>query len=168
MKIIGVTLAFLILAGVVGGVGYGVFTGYEFLSVQWGSLSNDWKAILIVTASIIVFCTLFAALSIKSSIRKYGLKGTGKVMVYNDFIHWYSALKNDDAEVMKAGNLKIITNQMMLWGSKQVARQSVLLYDLLQTDEADSDQVLQKAEHIYIEIRRDLGLSGAIGDNVII
>jgi hypothetical protein len=136
--------------------------------VQWGSLSNDWKAILIVIATILVICTLFASLSIQSSIKKYGLKGTGKVLAYNDFTHWYSALKNDNTDAMKAEPLKPLTNQMILWGGKQVARQANLLYELLLKNEADKDQILKKAEHVYIEIRRDLGFRGTSGDNAIV
>ena len=61
-----------------------------------------------------------------------------------------------------------MTNQMTLWGSKQVARQIRLLYDLMREDKTDRDLVLKKAEHVYIEIRRDLGLRGSSGDNAIV
>ncbi len=168
MKAVGTILAILLLGGFVVGLGYGALSGYEFLSVQWGSLSNDWKAILIVNATILIFCTLFASLSIQSVIKKYGLKGTGKVLTYNDFVHWYSAIKSDNTEAMKAEPLKPLTNQMILWGGKPVARQANLLYELLQKNETDREEVLKKAEHVYIAIRRDLGLRGTSGDNAIV
>ncbi len=168
MKTIGTILAIIMLLTIVVGVGYGAFSGYEFLSVQWGSLSNDWKAILIVIATFLVFCTLFGSLFIQSGIKKYGLKGTGKVMAYNDFTNWYSVLKNGNGEAIDKENIKTVTNQIILWGSKQVARQANLLYELLRQDEADRDQTLKKAEHVYIEIRRDLGLRGSSRDNAIV
>ena len=168
MTQIGMILAVLLLGGVVVGIGYGAFTGIEFLTLQWGSLSNDWKAILIVIAAILIFCTLFSSLFIRSGIKKYGLKGSGKVMAYNDFTQWYSGIKNDNTEALKAEPLKPLTNQMMLWGGKQVARQANLLYVLLHKNEAERDQILKKAEHVYIEIRRDLGLRGISKDNAIV
>ena len=149
-------------------MGYGAVTGYRFLSIQWGSLSNDWKAILIVVAALLVFCTLFISLSIRSSIRSYGLKGTGKVVAYNDFTHWYSALKSDFAEAIKSEPVKALTNQMILWGSRPVARQANLLYELSQKDDADREQIMNKAEHLYIEIRRDLGLRGTSANSAIV
>jgi hypothetical protein len=168
MKVLGIILAVMLLGGMVVGVGYVAVSGYDFLSAQWGSLSDDWKAILIVVAALLIFCTLLASLSIQSSVKKYGLKGSGKVMAYNDFTHWYSALKEDNTDAMKAETLKAVTNQMTLWGNKPVARQAKLLYELLQENEADSDQILKKAEHVYIEIRRDLGLRGTSADSAIV
>lgn len=168
MKVFGIILAVLLLVGIVFGMGYGVFAGYGFLSVQWGNLSNEWKAVLIVSATILIFCTLLASLFIRSVFKKYGLKGTGKAFAYNDFVHWYSAVKSGNTEAMKAEPLKPLTNQMILWGGKQVVRQANLLYELLQKDEAERDLILKKAEHVYIEIRRDLGLRGTSGDNAIV
>ena len=167
MKIIGTILALALLISLLFGVGYGVISGYEFLSVQWQSLSDDWKAILVIITTILILCALFISLSIQSSIKTYGLKGTGKVMTYNDFIHWYSQLKNNNAEALDAELLRPMMNQMILWGSKQVVRQTNLLYDLLQQDGVDKDQILKKAEHVYIEIRRDLGFRGSSADNAI-
>jgi hypothetical protein len=57
---------------------------------------------------------------------------------------------------------------MILWGGKQVARQANLLHELLQKNQAEEDQILKKAEHVYIEIRRDLGLRGTGADNAIV
>jgi hypothetical protein len=168
MKVIGTTLAICLLGGIVVGGAYGVLSMYGFLSMQWGSLSNEWKAFLIVSAAIVICCTLLASLFIQSVIKKYGLKGTGKVFAYNDFVNWYSAIKSGSAEAIPAEPLKPLTNQMMLWGGKQVARQATLLYELLQKNQTERDQILKKAEHVYIEIRRDLGLRGTSADNAIV
>ncbi len=70
MKTLGTILVLVFLIALISGIGYGAYTGYAFLSVQWGSLSNDWKAILIVISTIFIFCSLFASLSIQSSIKK--------------------------------------------------------------------------------------------------
>jgi len=168
MKVIGTILAFVILAGMVGAAGYVILFGYEFLSVQWQSLSNDWKAILIMIATLMIFGILLGSLSIQSSIRKYGLKSSGKVMVYNDFVGWYSSVKNDSSGMLEPGMHKTLTNQMRLWGSKQVVLQMNRLFELLQNAEVDRDQVLKKAEHVYLEIRRDLGLRGRVKDNPVV
>jgi len=167
MKIIGSSIALLLVLGLIVGVGYGVITGYEFLAVQWGALSGNWKAILIVVAALAMFCALFVSISIQSSVKKYGLKGTGKVMAYNDFIHWYSTVKSNNTDAMQADVIKPVVNQMQLWGSNQVARQAGLLFEHLQADGTDRDTVLKKAGHVYIEIRRDLGLRGIIGENAV-
>ncbi|HXH71966.1 MAG TPA: hypothetical protein VNI58_04040 [Mariprofundaceae bacterium] len=168
MNLIGFVVALIVLGGIVIGAGYGAFVGYEFLSVQWGSLSNDWKAILIVVAALLAACTLFLSASVQSSVRKYGLKGTGKVMAYNDFIHWYSAMKGDAAEAMTIEAVKPLVNQMLLWGGHQVGSQARHLYALFQEAEVDRSRVLDKAGDVYLEIRRDLGLRGTSEDNAIV
>jgi len=168
MKTIGTILAIGLLAGIVVGAAYGALSMYGFLSIQWGSLSSEWKSFLIVSAALLIGCTLLASLFIQSGFKKYGLKGTSKVFAYNDYVQWYSALKNGPGEAIQAGPLKPLTNQMMLWGGKQVARQATLLYELLQNNQAGREQILKKAEHVYIEIRRDLGLRGTGADNAIV
>lgn len=168
MRIIGVALAIVLLGGIVFGVGYGAYTGYEFLTVQWGSLSNDWKAILIVVAALLAVCTLFLSVSVQSSVRRYGLKGTGKVMAYNDFVHWYSAMKCDTAEAMSIEAVKPLVNQMILWGNYHVGRQAHHLHELFQQEKIDKDAVIQRAESIYIDIRRDLGLRGNAGEHPVL
>ena len=168
MNISGIILGILLLIAIIIGIGYGAFTGYVFLSIQWASLSNDWKAILIVVSALVLFCSLLIVISIQSSIKKYGLKGNGKVLAYNDFIHWFSALKGDNAEAMQVDALKAITNQLTLWGSSGVTRQASLLYETLVNNEVDKEQLLKKAEHVYIEIRRELGMRGSSADNGIV
>ena len=168
MKPVGVIMGLLLIISIIFGIGYGAFTAYEFLSIQWASLSNDWKAILIVISALVLFCSLLIIISIQSSIKKYGLKGNGKVLAYNDFIHWFSALKGDNAETMQVDALKAITNQLTLWGSNAVARQATLLYETLINNVSDKESLLKKAEHVYIEIRRELGMRGTSADNAIV
>ena len=121
-----------------------------------------------MVSTLVLFCSLLIAISIQSSIKKYGLKGNGKVLAYNDFIHWFSALKGENAEAMQIDTLKVITNQLTLWGSSAVARQASLLYETLVNNERDKEQLLKKAEHVYIEIRRELGMRGTSIDNAIV
>ena len=168
MKIVGIVLVLILIISIITGIGYGAFTGYEFLSMQWVSLSDDWKAIFIVISVLLLFCSLLIAITIQSSIKKYGIKGNGKVLAYNDFIHWFSALKGDSAEAMQVDTLKVITNQLTLWGSRAVVRQATLLYEALVNNESEKEQLLKKAEHVYIEIRRELGLRGTSRDNAIV
>lgn len=87
MNITGLFLAIILLTGIIAGVGYGAYAGYEFLSVQWQILSKDWQAVLIIVAAILVTCTLFLSLSLRSAMKKFGFKGVGKVVTYNDFLH---------------------------------------------------------------------------------
>ncbi len=168
MNVIGLIMAVLLFAGIVIGVGFGAFTGYEFLSAQLELLNQEWRAILVIIASLLIFCTLFVSFSIRSAIKKYGINGTGRAMAYNDFTHWYSAIKSGNSEAMKAETLKALLNQMLLWSSKQVGKQMNLLHELLQQDEVDRDQVLEKAEHVYLAIRSELGLRGTSEDSAIV
>jgi len=84
MNVIGMILAVILLGGIVVGMGYGAFSGYEFLSVQWGSLSNDWKAILIVVGAILIACSLYVSWSIQSAMKRYALKGAGVIPPRNN------------------------------------------------------------------------------------
>jgi hypothetical protein len=164
----GVVLAIILLVGIVVGLGYGFYEGYVFFSVQWGSLSNEWRAILIVVAAILAGCTLFLSLFVQSAAKKYGLKGSGKVLAYNDFLNWYSDLKNNPDCVVTPESFRQMTNQMTLWGSHRVVKQVRLLFNLLQGSVSARDQVLKNADLLYVEIRRDLGLTGTSGDSAIV
>lgn len=168
MNVPGVVMAIILLAGIVAGVSYGTYAGYEFLSVQWGILSNDWRAILIVVATMLAGCTLFISLNLQSAMKRYGLNGSGKVIAYNDFLNWYSELKNNPDQILTAESFRQTANQMKLWGSHQVSKHAGLLYDLLQKNDQARDQVLEKSGLLHIEIRRDLGLRGTSGENTIV
>ena len=49
-----------------------------------------------------------------------------------------------------------------------VARQATLLYETLIDNESDKASLLKKAEHVYIEIRREFGMRGTSVDNAIV
>jgi sugar phosphate permease len=157
MKTIGTILAVLLLVAMIAGAGYGIFTGYKILSAQWNILDNHWKAPLIIIAAVFIVCALLVSASIRSYIKKHGLTSTGKVFAYNEFINWYSKLKNSSPDTMKANLLKEVKNQIILWGSNQVVKQTNLLFEILQSDKKNPDQVLTKADQVYLEIRRELG-----------
>ncbi len=160
MKIVGVVLALFLIVGVVCGIGFGLVSGYEFLSVQWGSLSNDWKAILIVVGALLIACTLYLSWSIQSAMKRYALKGAGKVQVYNAFIDWYAVLKQNENSVVDTAAFREIRNRMALWGGKQVSRQAHLLFELLNSEKPDAEAVMKKADGLYLVIRRELGNGG--------
>ncbi len=164
----GLVLAIVLLVGIIFGLGYGTYTGYEFLSVQWGSLTNEWRAILIVVAAILVACTLFLALSLQSFLRSYSLRGSGKVIAYNNFLNWYSDLKNSPGQVVASESFRQMANQMMLWGCQRVSKQAGILYEALQGEDLDHERVLEHADLLYVEIRRDVGLSGHSGDSAVV
>jgi hypothetical protein len=58
---------------------------------------------------------------------------------------------------MKLNSFKAVKNQIMLWGNNQVVKQTNLLFENLKNDETDAEQLLKKADNIYLEIRRELG-----------
>lgn len=168
MKVVGVILAIALLAGIVFGVGYGAYMGYEFLSVQWGSLNNDWKAILIVVAALLAACALFLSASVQSSARKYGLKGAGRVEAYNAFVDWYSMLKGSVEQLPDAATLVPVRNRIVLWGGNRVVQQINQLHDLLAGEGSEAEEVIEKAGHVFLEIKRELGHRGISVDRSIV
>jgi len=163
MKVIGAILGIALLIAVVWGLGYGVYSGAGFLSVQWGSLSNDWTAILIVVGALLVACTLYLSWSMQAAMRRYALAGSGKVQAYNAFADWYIGLRKNGAELSSAQSFNSIANQMILWGSGPVTRQTRLLHEALSSDPRDMEQVSKRADGLYLLIRRDIG-TNASGD----
>jgi len=163
LKVFGVAFALVMIVGMIAGVGYGVIFGYEFLSVQWGSLSNDWKAILIVVGSLLIVCTLYLSWSVQAAMRRYALAGSGKVQAYNAFADWYIGLKKGEAELSSVESFNGIANQMILWGSGPVTRQTRLLHEALSSEPRDMEQVSTRADGLYLLIRRDIG-TNASGD----
>lgn len=163
MDAVGGVLAAVLMVGFLAGLGFGVFSGYEFLSVQWGSLSNDWKAILIVVGALLVACTLYLTWSVQGAMRRYALAGSGKVQAYNAYADWYIGLKKDGAGASLAASFVEVANRMILWGSGPVTRQVRLLHDALNSETMDAGRVETCADGLYLLIRRDIG-TNASGD----
>jgi len=168
MKNLGVLVVIFVLLLIVVGIGFGTYSGVEFLSVKWGILSNDWKAILIVVGALLIACSLYVSWSIQSAMKRYALKGAGKVQVYNVFIDWYAALKQGEVSSANAAVFREIRNRMALWGGKQVSRQAHLLFEVLNSEETDAEAVMKKADDLYLVIRRELGNGGQKPDRDII
>ena len=164
MKAIGIILAIGVLVVIVGGIGYGAYSGVEFLSVQWGSLSNDWKAILIVLGAILIACSLYLSWTIQGAMKRYALKGAGKVQVYNAFVDWYAVLKEGEGAVVDVTAFREIRNRMMLWGGKPVSKQANILYEVMDGDSVDAAEVLKKADGLYLVIRRELGNGESVSE----
>ena len=157
MKRFGTILAVLLCAGIIFGAGYGMHAGYKLLSSQWNLLNNHWQASLIITATIFIVCALFLSASIRSNIKRHGLTSTGKVFAYNEFINWYSNLKSSKPDTMQAKFFKEVKNQIILWGSNPVVKQTNLLFENLRGDKENSAKVLRYADQVYLEIKRELG-----------
>ena len=168
MKMLGLMLTFAFLMLLIFGVGFGAYTVYELVSVQWQILSKDWQAVLIIVAAMLATCTLFLSLSLRSAMKKYGFKGIGKVISYNDFLHWYSELKNNPEQVLTFDSFRRLSTQMTIWGNESISKQASLLSGLLQAGDASRDQVMEKADFLNIEIKRELGLSNVKEKNIII
>jgi hypothetical protein len=157
MKRFGTILAVLLFVAIIFGSGYGILSGYKLLSFQWNLLDIHWKASMIIMATIFMVCALFVSASIRSYIKKHGLTSTGKVFAYNEFINWYSNLKNSSPDTMKAKFFKEVKNQINLWGSNPVVKQTNLLFENLQRDKENSKKVLRYADQVYLEIKKELG-----------
>lgn len=157
MKVFGMMLAIGVLVLVVGGIGYGLVSGYEVLSVQWGSLSAEWRSILVVVAVMILFAALVATFVLSATIRREGSRSAGKVEAYNAFVAWYSMLKGSTDQTPDASSLVPTKNRIMLWGSNRVVRQINLLHEMLAKGDAETGAVLEKAGHVFLEIKRELG-----------
>lgn len=157
MKWIGVVLAIGVLAAMVGGIGYGLVSGYGVLSVQWGGLSDEWRAVMSMIAAMILFAALFVSFVITAAIHREGSRNAGRVEAYNAFIAWYSMLKASAGQVPEASTLAPTRNRIMLWGGNRVVQQINLLHELLAKGDAEFGVVLEKAGHVFLEIRRELG-----------
>jgi len=157
MKIIGVILAIGVLAAILVGIGYGLVTSYEVLSVNWNSLDDEWHAVLIVMATVIVLTALFVTYVLARTIRYEARRSVGRVEAYNAFVVWYSALTGHTGKLPDAATLLPVKNGMMLWGSNRVVRQINLLHELLAKEGAEPDLILEKAGHVFLEIKRELG-----------
>ena len=156
MKTIGTIIAILLFATLAAAGGYAVFTGCRYLSSQWAVLHDEWRAGLAIFASVLAFCTLVLSASVKQFSLRDGLASAGKASAYNAFVEWYSALKKYERHEQKTSFTEI-RNQMILWGSDRVVKQVHGLYEHLRHEKEDREQVLSKADLVYLEIRRELG-----------
>jgi len=157
MKVIGVILAVGVLIAVLVGIGYGLVSGYEILWVNWNSLNDEWHAVLIVSSTVIVLTALFVTYALIRAIRREAGRNAGRAEAYNAFVGWYSALMACAGQLPDSATLVPTKNSIMLWGNNRVAQQINLLYELLEKEDADIEPVLEKARHVFLEIKRELG-----------
>jgi len=166
MNIIKFIIALGVLTGFVVVIGFGVYVAYEYLFSQWEILNREWRAVLVLILAVLTFCTFYITYSFRNSLRKYGPRNTGKVMAYNEFVQWYSLLKSNGEEVVNLNMLKKIANQLLLWGNQQVVKQVYELTNKAQDSAADREQIIDSAEHVYEELRRDLGVNSEMDKSV--
>ena len=157
MKKMGTVLVFLLVAAIVVGFIFGIMGGYRLLTTRWDILSDEWKAGMIILSAILIICTLFMTSSIRSNLQKTALSGSGKVMAYNEFIRWYSYLKSPNTDSMDVNSFKSVRNQLVLWGSWHVVKQTHRLVEILESGADKSDQIMDQAENVFGEIKRELG-----------
>jgi len=167
MNVFKFLLALSVLIGFLVVIGFGIYLCYEYLLVQWNILKKEWQAVLVLLCVTLICCTFYITHSFRNTLKKYGPRSTGKVMAYNDFIQWFSLLKTNNNEAIDFNALKSVTNQLLLWGNQQVVKQVYSLIEKLQSDESDRDQVLVTAEHIYEELRHDLGVNSEIEKRIL-
>lgn len=168
MKAVGTVLAIILLVTVIAAIIYGILGGYKLLVTRWDVLGDVWKAGLIILAAILILCTLFLSVSIRSHAQKHGLASTGKVIAYNEFIRWYSDLKSQTTGAVELKSFKAIRNQLVLWGTNPVVKQTNLLVDFIQNDQDELDQIMTQAEQVLGEIKRELGYRSHRSDRDII
>jgi hypothetical protein len=159
MKAFGGFLALVLIAAVLAGVGYGIYLGYGLLSAEWLSLNREWRAVLTLVSALIIFCTLFLSFSIRSAVKRQSQLAAGKVSVYNEFMDWYSALTNNTEEEADAVYFTKIKNRLLLWGNSSVVKEANLLSEEVAKGRESLEEVKAMAKNLYVEIRRDLGLS---------
>jgi len=157
MKVVGTLLALCVLIAMIIGIGYSFVFVYELLSMHWSSLDDKWHAILTVIAAVIVFTALFVTYVLVRTIRYEAGRSVGRVEAYNAFVTWYSALTKCAGQLPDTATLVPTKNRIMLWGSNRVVRQINLLHELLAKEGVEPDSVLEKAGHVFLEIRRELG-----------
>ena len=160
MKFIGFLLALSLFFGVLFGIAYGLIESWSFLSHQWSLLDISWKPVVILISSVIILCSLFIILLIQSSFRKTLNSSTGKTSAYNHFMNWYVDTDKNNYSDINIETILNIRNEFLLWAGDNVVKQFNNLFEELEKENSDVDNIKKYADFIYIEIQRDLGRNG--------
>jgi len=157
MKFIGFLLALGLFAGVLFGVAYGFVQSWTFLNHQWSLLDTSWKPVVILISSLIISCTLLVILLVQSSFRKTLNSSTGKTMAYNYFMNWYVDTDKNNYSDINLETIQNMRNEFLLWAGNNVVKQFNNLFEELEKENCDVENIKKYADFIYIEIQRDLG-----------
>jgi len=139
-------ISFLIIAGLI----FGIFLLYQRLTQQDSEVFNH----LDVNSILLSMSILLGALALRSGLIKNSKNSKTsppeKTSTYKRFIdYFYTGLPLDDG-------WHELTTAMTLWASDSVLRQYLQLIKMLE-EKDELNSVLQKAEKVILEIRKDQG-----------
>lgn len=135
-----------------------ITAGITAISSEWGRLGYEWRATASGFIAVLLLVGLVTSYTTRTAIRRETSRSIGRVEAYNSFVGWYAAVKNA-RQAPDASTFASTRNSIILWGGSRVVRQINLLHDLLTREEVEMTGILEKAEHVFVEIKRDIGLS---------
>lgn len=153
MKKINNILAFLAVLIILVAIGWGGYVGIQFLIRQYDIIDPQLAATLIIFSVVLLICALIVAGAIRSLDRGSDKQiHPEKAVLYTQFLEsWYNKEKQ-----ARNDQLKSLKENMLIWAGDNVLHEYLELNELIQRDH-DAGEVIQQAEVVLTEIRKDLG-----------
>lgn len=153
MKLVRNVLAFLLVVAILAGLGWGGYIGLKFLVNQYEIVDRDIAAILVISSVIVLVSTLIIAGAIRNLDKGSDKQiHPEKAVLYTRFMEsWYN--ENEEEGLRQLLDLE---QSMLLWAGDQVLKEYLKLHELIR-DESSKDNLINQAQQILNEIRRDLG-----------
>lgn len=154
MKTLQNLTALLTVLALLAALGYGGYHGYLYLQLQWDLLNPHWKPLVIVSGSILLFCTFLLSWSISAAARK-NLAVPGKAAAYDAYIEWYGGLVREPQK-RDSESFVLVKNKIALWGGDSVFKEAAGLYELLK-EKKSNDAISEQAQALFHEMKKEIG-----------
>jgi len=156
MKTIGKLISFILVIGLLVAIGWAILLGVKYIAGQFNLLSTELTSSMIIVLALFLICTLILA----SAINESKFKGDKPVhpeksFIYTDFINYFLELKH--SLINKEEITYWFRSDITLWAGKDVLRSYLLLNQYLDKPNADNSKILEQAEKVIFEMRKDLG-----------
>ncbi|MCG8697604.1 MAG: hypothetical protein MI922_06080 [Bacteroidales bacterium] len=158
MKTLGSILTFLITLALIVGILWGVIIGGRYIFAQFEMLETQQSAVAIIFSVVMLISAFIVAGAIRDKTRNDDRQvHPEKAIIYNNFIDYYIEIRNS-VNTQGIVNLRF-RSDISLWASKDVLRSYMLFNQYLNELSGDNPKILQQAESVILEMRKDLGLS---------
>jgi len=156
MKNYGSLLAILIVIGIIVAVGWGGYIGIRYVIGQFGLINPQLAALLTISALTAIICSLLIAGAIRTlnGVHHASIHQE-KAVIYTRFIEaWISGIKNGTDLFREMYELK---PHLLILSGDAVLKQFDILTRMLQEEGQTRDRLVEQAEKVLLEMRKDLG-----------
>ncbi len=157
MKTFGNLIASLLIITLLFAIVWGAILGAKHLIAQFQTLETEQAGVLIIVGSFLLIYTLILTIALRFNKNKSDkLVHPEKSYIYSDFLNYYIEIRSN---IQNQGHIPYkFRSDMSLWAAHDVLKAYIKFNQLIVELSPDHPKILNQAEKVIFEMRKDLGL----------